>query len=45
MDSSVQELQERADMLLGELTELVSELVDSRETYDRRAAERAVVEA
>ena len=45
VDSSVQELQERADMLLGELTELVSELVDSRETYDRRAAERAVVEA
>lgn len=45
VDSSVQELQERADMLLGELTELVSELVDSRETYDRCAAERAVVEA
>ena len=45
VESSVQELQERADMLLGELTELVSELVDSRETYDRCAAERAVVEA
>ena len=44
-DRDVQELRERADLLLGELKELVSELVDSRETYDRRSAERQVIEA
>jgi hypothetical protein len=45
VDRAVQELRERADLLLGELKELVSELVDSRETYDRRFAERQVIEA
>ena len=41
----MQELRERADQLLAELKELLTELVDSRETYDRRSAERQVIEA
>lgn len=44
-DAAVQGLRERADLLLGELKELVSELTDSREMYDRRSAERQIVEA
>ena len=45
VESGVRALRERSGTLLVELEELVAELADSRAVYERRAAERHVVEA